>query len=143
METNQTQPETSKNGRKASRIAQDRDGARTRPGPLRRVLNALRRDPEPSVVQVMAEWAEYQIIFNDILQRLSAHLARQAKVEKKRLARIADQIGEDPTAITPPAQVNVKQALRSQYALSRYGGRVQELLREKERGDYELSGKGE
>jgi len=35
--------------------------------------------------QIQAEWAEYQLLFNDLLVRFSALLARSAKAEKKRV----------------------------------------------------------
>lgn len=113
---------------------------RTGAGTLGRFRSWLRRDPHPSIVQVMAEWAEYQLIFNDILQRLSIQLARQAKVEKKRLERLADA---QPAAMEPPVQPQTtKQALRSQYAMSRYGGRVQSLLESKEARDVSIGENG-
>lgn len=107
--------------------------------PFGRLRSWLSRDPEPSVAEVMAQWAEYQLIFNDILTRLSAQLARQARMEKKRLERIARDV---PDLIPPPApQVSPKQALRSQYAMQRFGGRVQALLDAKD-GNHESNGEG-
>lgn len=40
--------------------------------------------------QIQAEWAEYQLIFSDLLSRQSALLARHAKAEKKRLERLQE-----------------------------------------------------
>jgi len=51
-----------------------------------RVLMGQRVTP----VQIQAEWVEYKMIFEDILQRFSAQLARNAKMEKKRLKRLAE-----------------------------------------------------
>ena len=105
--------------------------------PRRRFRSLFRRRPpdvpEPSIVKVMAEWAEYQIIFNDILGRLSSQFARQAKVEKQRLERIADAMpSERPVA---PVQMSTKAALRTQYAMSRFGGRIEGLIRAKDTQD--------
>jgi len=41
-------------------------------------------------LQVQAEWLEYKLIFEDILTRLGAQLARVAKAEQKRLERQMD-----------------------------------------------------
>lgn len=95
--------------------------------PRRSFLSWLRRDPEPSIAAVMAQWLEYELIFNDILTRLGAQLARQAKIEKRRLQREQVDIRPAPA----PAQ-SAKAALRSQYALSRFGGRVERILAEKQ-----------
>lgn len=52
--------------------------------------------------QIQAEWFEYQQIFNDLLQRLSAQLARQARSEKKRVrALVQSSQASDPS---PPPQ---------------------------------------
>lgn len=96
--------------------------------PRRRFLSWLRRDPEPSIAAVMAQWLEYELIFNDILTRLSAQLARQAKIEKKRLDR--DQGAE--TRAAPLPSVSTKAGLRSQYAVSRFGSRIQAILADKQ-----------
>jgi len=90
--------------------------------------------PDPSIAQVMAQWAEYELIFNDILTRLNAQLARQAKMEKKRIERSAQELGQ--SALAQPAPVpghppNSKAALRAQYATGRYGSRIEELLKAK------------
>lgn len=37
--------------------------------------------------QIQAEWAEYQLLFNDLLLRFSALLARSAKAEKQRVRK--------------------------------------------------------
>jgi hypothetical protein len=84
----------------------------------------------------MAQWAEYELIFNDILQRLNAQLARQAKFEKKALERLTleggdDHNGADPTVASPILQTS-KQALRSAWAVQRYGGLVRTLVESKE-----------
>ena len=99
----------------------------------------LRRKPThpPSIAAVMAQWAEYELIFNDILQRLNAQLARQAKMEKKALERLTLEVVEerdtngDFGAHTHAGQTS-KQALRSAWAAQRYGGLVQSLVESKE-----------
>jgi len=122
MNTDQTQPENAPTGSRPFRGLLAR--FRTR--------RARRSTPDPSIVEIMAQWAEYEMIFNDILQRLSAQLARQAKMEKKRLERIAEQLELPDIRQAPEAPPNSKDALRSQYARARYGGRVESLLAAKE-----------
>jgi hypothetical protein len=67
---------------------------------LRRIFRR-NRAPDPSIASVMAQWAEYELIFNDILMRLNAQLARQAKVEKKQLERLT---GDDSGPVVAPAR---------------------------------------
>ena len=99
----------------------------------RRWFRGRRREPEPQIQEVMAQWAEYQMIFNDILQRLSAQLARQAKMEKKRLDKIASEIPVQLDMIqAQETPKNTKQALRTQYAATRFGGRIQAILNAKD-----------
>jgi hypothetical protein len=79
--------------------------------------------------QLEAEWIEYKIIFEDLLTRWGAQLARQAKAEAKKLRE------SDPSEAVrppPPPPRSQKAELRTQYALSRFGGRIQEILREKQ-----------
>jgi len=52
--------------------------------------------------QIQAEWFEYQQIFGDLLQRLSAQLARQAKSERKRIRRLVES--SDPAEAQVPSQ---------------------------------------
>lgn len=97
-----------------------------------------RRPPHPSIASVMAQWAEYELIFNDILQRLNAQLARQAKYEKAALARLAAEggtgevDGSDGSVVTPVPILSAKAALRSRVAQEKFGGRVQAILEAKE-----------
>ena len=65
--------------------------------------------------QIMADWAEYQFIFNDLLERWSAKLAREAKAEKKRIARLEPDT-VPPVALPPQ---NPKAALRRKMASMR------------------------
>ena len=116
--------DTAENQTKARRSLWDRLRRPRRPNPT----------PDPSIVQVMAQWTEYELIFNDILTRLNAQLARHAKMEKKLLERTAQELGASALTNPPPAPgypPNSKAALRSQYATGRYGGRVEELLKAK------------
>lgn len=99
-----------------------------------RVAFTARRTPDPSIAQVMAQWVEYELIFNDILQRLNAQLARQAKYEKAALARLTTETAPEPTQLPPPV-LNSKQQLRSHMAQQRFGGRVQAILAAKENRD--------
>lgn len=85
----------------------------------------------------MAQWAEYELIFNDILQRLNAQLARQAKYEKAALTRLAAEggAGDDGNGSEsgPPVPIlSAKAALRTRVAQERFGGRVQAILEAKE-----------
>lgn len=41
--------------------------------------------------QIHAEWIEYQQLLDDLLKRLSAQLARQAKAEKVRVKQLLEQ----------------------------------------------------
>lgn len=62
--------------------------------------------------QIQSEWLEYQQIFESVLQRLSAQLARQAKSEK---LRIESLIPEEPSRREPSRQ-DRKAELRSRAA---------------------------
>lgn len=59
--------------------------------------------------QIVAEWLEYQVIFNGLLERFSALLARQAKAEKKRM-----ETHLEPEQL--PLQEDRKRQLRSRVA---------------------------
>ena len=85
---------------------------------------------DPSIVTVMAEWAEYELIFTDILTRLSAQLARQAKLEKRKIDK--HLAAEAPHPVVQTALPTTKQALRSQAAVQMYGSRIGELLARKQ-----------
>jgi len=56
------------------------------PGRLRSALLVLRGE-RLVPVQLQAEWLTYQQIFDDVLTRLGAQLARQAKLQKEQLVR--------------------------------------------------------
>lgn len=81
------------------------------PGRVRAAWRVLRGEAVVPA-QIVAEWAEYQSIFNDLLQRFSAQLARQAKAEKDRVKRLSE-------AVEPQAEMRYggsKAALRSRAA---------------------------
>ena len=96
-----------------------------------------RPPPDPSIATVLAQWGEYELIFNDILIRLNAQLARQAKMHKRAIEKIKLDGEPEPTngahSVAPPLAVqSPKQALRSAYAAQRFGGRIQALVNSKE-----------
>lgn len=82
------------------------------PGRLRSAWSVLRGEALVPA-QIVAEWAEYQQIFNDLLQRFSASLARQAKAEKARIKALSESIDESPQQELP---LNHKSAIRSRAA---------------------------
>ena len=104
-----------------------------REGLWSRLRARLSRKPPhpPSIAAVMSQWAEYELIFNDILQRLNAQLARQAKFEKKALERLTQDNGEALDS-SLPVLLTSKQQLRSAWAAQRYGGVLQSLQNTKE-----------
>jgi len=72
------------------------------------VLTGQRVTPQ----QIQADWVEYQMIFNDLLERWSAKLARDAKAEKDRIKRL-----DAATHVAPAATVSdTKQELRRRVA---------------------------
>lgn len=72
------------------------------------------RGQEVTPHQVAAEWLEYKLIFNDILTRFSAQLARNAKVERKRIVK---QLEADlPLERPAPASSDRKAELRKKAA---------------------------
>lgn len=126
-------------------MPQDERESPRRPGPLTRLRSWLSRDPvdsHPSIIQIRAEWAEYQIVFNDILTRWSAKLAREAKVEAKRQARLQEAItsaSDGPDHRPPPLALTGKQALRSRFAAQVLGGGFSHLPRNGETHDVDAS----
>lgn len=69
-----------------------------------------------TAVQQRAEWIEYQEIFDDVLTRFSAMLARNTKLQKAHLQKIADDIA--PVS-RPTAEPTGKAALRARVAAMR------------------------
>lgn len=64
--------------------------------------------------QIVAEWLEYQTIFDDLLSRWSSRLARDAKQQRDRIAKEMQD-----THITELPRAGRKAALRSQVAAAR------------------------
>ncbi len=96
-----------------------------------------RRTPHPSIAAVMAQWAEYELLFNDMLNRFNALLARQAKAEKAILTRLAAEggagdEGHGSDGAAPVPILSSKAALRTRIAHERFGGRVEAILAAKE-----------
>jgi len=58
-------------------------------------------------LQIEAEWLEYKLVFEDILTRLGAQLARGAKAEKKRL----------DVQLQPQGELELEPGLTSKQAL--------------------------
>jgi len=82
------------------------------------VLTGQRVTPQ----QIQADWVEYQMIFNDLLERWSAKLARDAKAEKDRIKRL-----DVATPVVQTPQVSdVKQELRRKVASMRGFGLMPE-----------------
>lgn len=70
--------------------------------------------------QIQADWVEYQCIFDDLLKRWSAKLARDAKAEKERIKCL-----DLPTPVAHVPQVSDnKQELRRKVAQMRGFGLV-------------------
>jgi len=72
------------------------------------VLMGQRLTPQ----QILAEWVEYQQTFNDLLERWSAKLAREARNEKDRIKRL----DIPPPVEQTPQVADVKQELRRKVA---------------------------
>lgn len=70
--------------------------------------------------QILAEWVEYQQTFNDLLERWSAKLAREARNEKDRIKRL-----DVPVALPPPEPTDTKTELRRRVANMRGFGLVE------------------
>ncbi len=83
-------------------------------------------------LQVQLEWLEYQQIFDDLLKRFSAQLARQEKNEKSRLQVLLGSPENSPPVRHDPA--NHKAELRSRAALLR-GVRIPASSTPQEWGD--------
>ncbi len=64
--------------------------------------------------QIVADWVEYQQIFNDLLDRWSAKLARDARAEKDRIKRL-----DVPLTTQPVPPTDTKTELRRKVAQMR------------------------
>lgn len=74
--------------------------------------------------QILAEWVEYQQTFNDLLERWSAKLAREARNEKDRIKRL----DVPPPVIQPTQTTDVKTELRRKVANMRGFGLVTDQI---------------
>ena len=81
--------------------------------------------------QLQADWLEYQQIFNDLLDRWSAKLARDARAEKDRIKRL--DVPVNAVQVQPAEPANVKTELRRRVANMRGFGLVESspILEEK------------
>lgn len=101
--------------------------ASRRPGRFRGALSVL-LGTSVSPMQLQAEWAEYQTMFNDLLARQSALLARNAKAEKERIKKLMAEDSPCEGGVKPPASGRSKEELRTIAANSRgLGGYVRQL----------------
>lgn len=94
----------------------DEDVAPRRRGRWRLALAVLLGEPVVPE-SLLAQWLDYRVMFDDLLKRLSAQLARQAKAEHKRIRK-------QLAAPEEPAHRNVagksgKQRVRAIMAASR------------------------
>lgn len=68
--------------------------------------------------QIVGQWAEYQMIFNDLLDRWSAKQAREIKQQKERIKLLAEEASEVPAPqLLQPS--DTKQELRRRVATLR------------------------
>lgn len=65
------------------------------PGRIRSAWHVL-VGREVTPLQIAAEWLEYKLIFEDILSRFGAQLARGAQAEKKRIERTMESPDQLP-----------------------------------------------
>jgi hypothetical protein len=72
--------------------------------------------------QILAEWVEYQQTFNDLLERWSAKLAREARNEKDRIKRL-----DGPPQSQPVPPVDTKTELRRRVANMRGFGLIGDI----------------
>jgi len=70
-------------------------------------------------VQMEAEWLEYQLIFDDILTRLSAQLARVSKNERERIKRELSDVGDPPARNVPATGPRRKDVVRARISAAR------------------------
>lgn len=88
------------------------------PGRLRAAFSVL-RGQRVVPLQIHAQWLETQMVFEDILKRLNAQVARQFKANKDAL-KLQTQL---PEAVSTPVEegdhATRKSALRARFAQSR------------------------
>lgn len=95
---------------------------RVDPGRLRSAWSVL-RGQRLVPLQIQMEWLEYQQIFDDVLKRFSAQLARQARAEKDRLKKMMPEPSSEgrsqPDVHPLSDHLSRKNALRSRVARAR------------------------
>jgi len=100
-----------------------------RPSRLRAAFSVLRGERLVQA-QIQAEWAEYQLLFNDLLLRFSALLARSAKAEKQRVRKQVEPEAPSQRQLPLSYGKQPKSQLRSMAAarlgLSRFQERFQQ-----------------
>lgn len=79
------------------------------------VLMGRRTTPQ----QIASEWLEYKQIFDDLMTRLGAQLARQAKNQREALKA---QLGEIPVEPLAPAPMMDERSARKAELRARMGG---------------------
>ncbi len=86
------------------------------PGRFRSALRVLKGE---SLVpdQIRWEWIEYQQVFNGLLEKYSAQLARASKLEKTRIKALSEALEEPPSH--PAAPRSHKSELRARAAAIR------------------------
>jgi len=72
-------------------------------------------------LQIEAEWVEYKGVFQDLLGRHGALLARMAKAEKERLDRSYAALEDSEAAPASSAEIVTKQDARSRLATRKFG----------------------
>ena len=93
------------------------------PGRLRSAWSVL-KGQRLVPLQIQFEWIEYQQIFDDVLKRFSAQLARGAKAEKKRLkSALSPETPEAQPVSSQEEKAVYKARLRSRVAAQRGVGR--------------------
>lgn len=81
--------------------------------------------------QIQADWVEYQCIFNDLLERWSAKLARDAKAEKDRIKRLdaATPVALVPQVPQPKQELRRKVAQMRGFGLMPEGPQIPEVVK--------------
>lgn len=80
--------------------------------------------------QIQAEWVSYQRVFGQQLEQMSSYLARQAKAETKRLARIQQDL--TPAAAASNALSDDRDARKAALRTKIAGGIVPQAPSSKE-----------
>ncbi len=68
-------------------------------------------------LQLQAEWLDYRLMLDDVLKRLGAQLARQAKAETGRLKQLLTDVGEAEPAGPPSSRHHKVDLYRRAHAI--------------------------